>query len=38
MLTNVVDCDFDKLRIGQAVAVVLQETDNGPPVPMFRPA
>jgi uncharacterized protein len=38
MLTNIVDCDFDKLRIGQSVAVVFKETENGPPVPMFRPA
>jgi hypothetical protein len=37
MLTNIVDCDFDKLAIGQPVAVVFQDTDNGPPVPMFRP-
>jgi len=37
MLTNIVDCDFDKLRIGQKVAVVFLETDNGPPVPMFKP-
>jgi uncharacterized OB-fold protein len=38
MLTNIVDCDFDKLRVGQSVAVVFKETENGPPVPMFRPA
>ncbi len=38
MLTNIVDCDFDKLYIGQPVAVVFQETENGPPAPMFRPA
>jgi uncharacterized protein len=37
MLTNIVDCDFDAVRIGQPVAVVFQETENGPPVPMFRP-
>ena len=37
MLTNIVDCDFDKLRIGQAVAVIFQETEGGPPVPMFKP-
>jgi uncharacterized protein len=37
MLTNIVDCDFDQLRIGQAVAVVFKETENGPPVPMFKP-
>ncbi len=38
MLTNIVDCDFDKLRIGQPVAVVFKETENGPPAPMFKPA
>ncbi len=38
MLTNIVDCDFDALRIGQPVAVVFQATEGGPPVPMFRPA
>ncbi|HKM88168.1 MAG TPA: Zn-ribbon domain-containing OB-fold protein [Xanthobacteraceae bacterium] len=37
MLTNLVDCDFDRLRIGQPVAVVFKETENGPPAPMFRP-
>jgi uncharacterized protein len=37
MLTNIVDCDFDKLRIGQPVAVVFHETEGGPPVPMFKP-
>jgi uncharacterized protein len=37
MLTNIVDCDFDTLRIGQSVRVVFGETENGPPVPMFRP-
>ena len=38
MLTNIVDCDFDTVRIGQPVAVVFKETENGPPVPMFKPA
>jgi uncharacterized protein len=37
MLTNIVDCDFDALAIGQPVSVIFQETENGPPVPMFRP-
>ncbi len=37
MMTNIVDCDFDALAIGQPVAVVFAETENGPPVPMFRP-
>ena len=38
MLTNIVDCDPDKVAIGQPVAVVFRETENGPPAPMFRPA
>jgi uncharacterized protein len=38
MMTNIVDCDFDKLSIGQAVSVVFKDTEDGPPVPMFRPA
>jgi uncharacterized OB-fold protein len=37
MLTNIVDCDFDGLHIGQPVSVLFTETENGPPVPMFRP-
>ena len=37
MLTNIVDCDFDQVRIGQPVAVVFKETENGLPTPMFRP-
>ena len=39
MLTNIVDCDLDKLKIGQAVSVVFKPTeDGGPPMPMFKPA
>jgi uncharacterized OB-fold protein len=38
MMTNLVDCDFDKLRIGQPVKVVFKPTDGGPPLPMFTPA
>jgi uncharacterized protein len=37
MMTNIVDCDFDTLSIGQPVNVVFKDTDGGPPVPMFRP-
>jgi uncharacterized OB-fold protein len=37
MMTNLVDCDFDKLSIGQAVSLVFKDTEGGPPVPMFRP-
>jgi len=38
MMTNIVDCDFDALKIGQAVRVVFKPTDGGPPVPMFTRA
>ena len=37
MMTNVVDCDLDKIRIGQAVKLVFKPSDGGPPVPMFTP-
>jgi len=38
MMTNIVDCDLDALRIGQTVRVVFKPTEGGPPVPMFTPA
>ena len=38
MMTGLVDCDFDALRIGQKVRVVFEPSDGGPPVPMFKPA
>ncbi len=38
MMTNIVDCDLDAIRIGQVVTVVFRPTDGGPPVPMFAPA
>jgi uncharacterized OB-fold protein len=38
MVTNIVDCDLDGIRIGQRVAVAFKPTDGGPPVPMFSPA
>jgi uncharacterized protein len=37
MMTNIVDCDLDAIRIGQAVTVVFKPTEGGPPVPMFKP-
>jgi uncharacterized OB-fold protein len=37
MLTNIVDCDLDALRIGQDVTVIFKPTEGGPPVPLFRP-
>ena len=38
MLTNIVECDLDSLRIGDRVQVVFKPTTDGPSVPMFRPA
>ena len=35
MMTNIVDCDLDAIRIGQRVKVVFKPTEGGPPVPMF---
>lgn len=37
MLTNIVDCDFDKLEIGQKVHVVFKPAKEGPPIPAFAP-
>jgi uncharacterized OB-fold protein len=38
VLTNFVDCDLAALKIGQKVKVRFQETEGGPPVPVFAPA
>lgn len=37
MMTNLVGCDFDDLKIGLPVKVVLTPTRDGPPVPCFTP-
>jgi uncharacterized protein len=38
MITNVVDCDPDAVKIGQAVRVTFKPSDGGSPLPMFTPA
>jgi uncharacterized OB-fold protein len=38
VMTNLVDCDLDAIRIGQPVRVIFKPSDGGPPVPMFTPA
>ncbi len=39
MMTNIVECDLDSLRIGQSVEVVFSDTEeDGAPVPTFKPA
>ena len=37
MISNIIDCDFDAIKIGQKVKLVFQDSENGQPVPMFRP-
>jgi uncharacterized OB-fold protein len=38
MMTNLVDCDLDQLRVGQRVGVVFRSSANGTAIPMFTPA
>jgi uncharacterized OB-fold protein len=35
MMTNIVDCDFDTIRIGMKVKAMFKPTEGGPPLPMF---
>jgi hypothetical protein len=38
MMTQIVDCDLETLKIGQQVKLVFKPTEgDGPPVPMFTP-
>jgi hypothetical protein len=36
-MTNIVDCDVNSVRIGQAVEVVFHDTGQGTALPRFRP-
>jgi uncharacterized protein len=38
VLTNIVDCDFDQLSIGQAVKLCFKPSAGGAMLPMFTPA
>ena len=38
VMTSLVDCDLDALKVGQAVRLVWKPTEGGPPVPCFTPA
>ena len=39
MLSNIVECDYDGLSVGQAVEVTFRKsTDGEQAVPVFRPA
>jgi uncharacterized OB-fold protein len=35
MMTNIVDCDLDEVRIGQKVQLKFSDSDGGAPVPTF---
>ena len=37
MMTNIVDCDLDAVRIGMPVRLVFKPAVNGQPVPLFAP-
>lgn len=41
MMTNIVDCDYDALAVGQAVEVIFRQSDGGggheQAIPVFRP-
>jgi uncharacterized protein len=37
MMSNIVDCDLDAMRIGQRVRLVFKPAENGQKVPMFTP-
>jgi uncharacterized OB-fold protein len=37
LLSAIVDCDPDKITIGQRVTVTFLATESGPPLPAFRP-
>jgi uncharacterized protein len=38
MMTNIVDCDLDSIKVGQKVRLKFVPSENGPPMPMFAPA
>ncbi len=38
MMTNIVNCDLDTVKVGQKVKVVFQKSEGGISVPMFEPA
>ena len=37
MMTNIVDCDFDAIRVDLPVRVTFRPSEGGPPMPMFTP-
>ncbi len=37
VMTNIVDCDLDAIRVGQEVRLVFKPSENGQLIPMFTP-
>ena len=37
MMTNIVECDPDTLEVGQPVELLMQKSENGQKIPVFRP-
>ncbi len=37
MMTSIVDCDFDSIKVGQKVGLVWKPSADGTPVPCFKP-
>jgi uncharacterized OB-fold protein len=38
MMTNIVDCDLDSIKVGQKVQVAFKQTEGGFAMPVFVPA
>jgi uncharacterized OB-fold protein len=38
LMTNIVDCDFDSIRIGQKVELAIRKREDGLPLHMFKPS
>ena len=38
MMTNIVDCKPETVQVGQAVLLVMLESENGQKIPVFKPA
>lgn len=38
MMTNIVDCDLDTVKVGQKVKVAFKKTEGGVSMPVFAPA
>jgi len=37
MITNIIDCDLDTIKVGQKVKVIFKKSEGGVSMPMFTP-